>query len=106
MLREAIRSEPPGSQLADSMSRMSTAATQYLAVVARDRPAVFSALKAPLEEPGHVEVLCDRRGGPRRKGERRKLQASTPGRRQQERRGQPPETWTTLGFVMVPPPER
>jgi hypothetical protein len=84
-------------------------AIRYLAVVARDWPAVFDALKAQLEEPGHVltvEVICDRRSGPRRRGERRKQRASTPGRRQRERRGQPPDTWTTLGFVMVPQRER
>jgi hypothetical protein len=87
---------------------MSTArlGTRYLAVVARDRPAVFHGLKAQLEEPGHVEVIWDRRGAPRRRGERRKRRASTPGRRQRERRSRPPETWTTLGFVMVPQPKR
>ena len=85
---------------------MSTAGTRYLAVVARDRPAVFDALKAQLEEPGHVDVIWDRRGGSRRRGERRKRRPPTPGRRQRERRGRPPETWSTLGFVMVLQPER
>ena len=88
---------------------MRTAGTRYLAVVARNQPAVFDALKAQLEEPGHVlavEVIWDRRRGPRRRGERRKQRPPTAGRRQRERRGRPPETWSTLGFVMVLQPER
>ena len=59
----------------------------YLAIVDRGKPGLLQSLKAQLEEPGLVEVIWDRRLSSRRRG---------------DRRGEPPLTWATLGFVLVP----
>jgi len=70
----------------------------YLAIVDRGKPGLLQSLKAQLEEPGLVEVVWDRRLSSRRRGDR----AVAGGPRRGDRRGEPPLTWATLGFVLVP----
>jgi hypothetical protein len=69
----------------------------YLAVVRRGETHVFAFLKEQFEARGLVEVMWDRRGGDRRAMPRR----VEPERRQSEQRRRLPDTWYTLGFVLV-----
>ena len=74
-----------------------SAPRRFVAIVGRDRPAVFKALQSRLAEPEHGQVLWDRRTAKRRSG-----QASiATERRHADRRGSPPTTWAIWGFLMA-----
>jgi hypothetical protein len=78
---------------------MSRTVTRYFAVVRRGETELFrTLLHALTDNPGPVQVIWDRRSRERR-------QRGGPGsldRRRSERRGYPPATWLTLGFVFAP----
>ena len=71
----------------------------YMAVVRRDRPEVFEALRAHPGERNLVDVIWDRRFWERRRG----LPKRRRERRQSDRRRPVPRTWDTAGYVLVPP---
>jgi hypothetical protein len=66
-------------------------------IVRRGAMDTFRVLKDQLEEPNVVEVIWDRRIRERRAANR----AHVPDRRRGERRGLPPEVWSTFGFVIA-----
>ena len=69
----------------------------YLAVVRRGNTKVYGFLKDYFEAQGLVHVIWDRRIARRRtRGKRNGAE-----RRHGERRHRPPDTWDTLGFVLV-----
>lgn len=69
-------------------------APRYFLVIRRDRPEVYARLQ-PLTE-GYVTFVRDRRRGERRA----QVAPVTAERRVHDRRGDPPSTWTVLGFVL------
>jgi hypothetical protein len=69
-----------------------------LAIVSRDRQALFSALKGRLE-PEYGRVIWDRRGTQEQAGEG--LVPAEP--READRRGAPPTSWEVWGFLLVRP---
>jgi hypothetical protein len=74
------------------------AATGALVVVQRGRGDLYHAVEGGAAGPG-LAVIWDRRRSERRRGARRPTGHE---RRRTERRGSPPETWTRLGFQLVP----
>jgi hypothetical protein len=82
---------------------MTSIPTPYLAIVDRGKLEVFHILERHFaSESDVVQVIWDRRHG-----ERRAVRAPhAPERRQGERRREPPATWSTMGFVLVPDPSR
>ena len=74
------------------------AAVGALVVVQRGRGDVYRAVEGGAAGPG-LAVIWDRRRSERRRGARRPAGHE---RRRTERRGAPPETWTRLGFQLVP----
>lgn len=70
---------------------------RVMAIVSRDHPAVFTALKGRLE-PEYGQVVWDRRTVTRRVAE---TPVSTE-RRAADRRGIPPTSWDIWGFLMIP----
>jgi len=87
---------PPASETAGDKATGETAAG--LIVIQRGRGELFRAVERGAAGPG-LAVIWDRRRSDRRRGARR---PATPERRHTERRGDPPETWTRLGFQLVP----
>jgi hypothetical protein len=79
----------------DDASRPSR--SPYLFIVRRDDVDIFRSFKERLHAPDIAEVSWDRRAGERRT----RTQPMTTERRRRERRGPPPLTWKTFGFVMV-----
>jgi Cu/Ag efflux protein CusF len=69
-----------------------------LIVIERGRVELYRAVERGAAGPG-LTVIWDRRRNDRRRGARR---PSGHERRHSERRGTPPETWTRLGFQLVP----
>jgi Cu/Ag efflux protein CusF len=69
-----------------------------LIIVQRGRGDLYRAVERGGAGPG-VAVIWDRRRNDRRRGARRPVGHE---RRHVERRGSPPETWTRLGFQLVP----
>ena len=69
----------------------------YLAVVRRGNATVYEFLKEHFEPRGLVHVIWDRRATNRRATR----QAVRPERRRRGRRGPVPDTWATLGFLLV-----
>jgi hypothetical protein len=67
-------------------------------VVQRGRGDLYRAVERGVSGPG-LAVMWDRRRSDRRRGARRSVGHE---RRRLERRGSPSETWTRLGFQMVP----
>ena len=91
----------PGAALATTETAGGQAAgeaTGALVVVQRGRGDVYSAVAGGAAGPG-LAVIWDRRRSERRRGARRPAGHE---RRRTERRGSPPETWTRLGFQLVP----
>jgi hypothetical protein len=71
---------------------------RLLVIVRRGETERFELLRQELADEA-VRVVWDRRGGERRGG------AAVPeDRRQSERRGRPPATWSTLDFTIVREP--
>jgi len=87
---------PPASETAGDKTTAETAAG--LIVIQRGRGELFRAVERGAAGPG-LAVIWDRRRSDRRRGARR---PATPERRHTERRGDPSETWTRLGFQLVP----
>jgi len=78
---------------------MMTRVLRYFAVVRRGETEIFRTLLRSLEDdPGPAQVIWDRRGRERR--QRRDVGMAE--RRRSDRRGQPPPTWLSLGFVFAP----
>jgi len=73
-------------------------ASGALIIVQRGRGDLYRAVERGGAGPG-VAVIWDRRRNDRRRGARRPVGHE---RRHVERRGSPPETWTRLGFQLVP----
>ena len=69
-----------------------------LVVVQRGRGDIYRAVEGGAAGPG-LAVIWDRRRSERRRSARRPTGHE---RRGAERRGSPPETWTRLGFQLVP----
>jgi Cu/Ag efflux protein CusF len=69
-----------------------------LVVIERGRGELYRAVERGAAGPG-LTVIWDRRRTDRRRSARRPLAHE---RRRSERRGAPPETWTRLGFQLVP----
>jgi hypothetical protein len=87
---------PPASETAGDKASGETAAG--LIVIQRGRGELFRAVERGAAGPG-LAVIWDRRRTDRRRSARR---PATPERRHTERRGAPSETWTRLGFQLVP----
>ena len=77
----------------------------WTAVVRRDRPEVHRQLSRPPSDDLVVEVRWDRRQGERRTASQ-PGQTAPPERRQNERRDWLPDTWESLGFLLIPRTER
>ena len=78
-----------------------TDGTPYLAIVERGRAHVYATLREEFEKRDPdlgVQVLWDRRQGTNRRQRTRPVAVE---RRQHERRGPLPPSWTGLGFVLV-----
>ncbi|MGH7358467.1 MAG: hypothetical protein ACREJR_06605, partial [Candidatus Rokuibacteriota bacterium] len=69
-----------------------------LVVVQRGRGELYHAVESGAVGPG-CTAMWDRRRGERRSGGRH---STAQERRRGERRASPPETWTRLGFHLVP----
>jgi Cu/Ag efflux protein CusF len=87
---------PPASETASDKATGETAAG--LIVIQRGRGELFRAVERGAAGPG-LAVIWDRRRSDRRRNARR---VATPERRHTDRRGAPSETWTRLGFQLVP----
>jgi Cu/Ag efflux protein CusF len=72
--------------------------THAVVVVQRGRGELYHAVERGIAGPG-LAVMWDRRRAERRRSVRRAISEE---RRRTERRGTPPETWTRLGFQLVP----
>jgi Cu/Ag efflux protein CusF len=83
--------EAPGSKSSGEPAGM-------LVVVQRGRGDLYRAIAEGAAGPD-LAVIWDRRRGERRRNARRPVGHE---RRRSERRGAPPETWTRLGFHLVP----
>lgn len=99
-VQELRRRLVPGSSPATTETAGGQAAGEVaraLVVVQRGRGDVYSAVAGGAAGPG-LAVIWDRR-----RDERRRTRRPTGHeRRRTERRGSPPETWTRLGFQLVP----
>lgn len=69
-----------------------------LFIVDRQRMPLFEHFHAHFSADPEVDIVWDRRRGERR----RRSMGRAPERRGFERRGAPPESWATVGFVFVP----
>ena len=72
------------------------------AIVRRGDVATFALLERTFADNPNVAVMWDRRFGDRRQTPR----PTTPNRRQQERRRNPPAQWQQLNYLIVPDRER
>ena len=94
--RLAPASSPAKTEIASDKD--AGAAADALIVVQRGRGDLYRAVEGGAAGPGLV-VIWDRRRSERRRGARRPAGHE---RRRTERRGSPTETWTRLGFQLVP----
>jgi Cu(I)/Ag(I) efflux system protein CusF len=76
----------------------SNASGRAFVIVQRGRGDLYRAVEGSMTGAG-VTVIWDRRRSERRRNARRSV---GPERRHADRRGAPPETWTRLGFQLVP----
>lgn len=97
-LQELRRRLIPGSAPPASETAVDRGTSAGLIVVQRGRGDLYRAVERDAAGPG-LAVIWDRRRSDRRRSARR---PATPERRQSERRGPPSETWTRLGFQLVP----
>jgi Cu/Ag efflux protein CusF len=100
-VQELRRRLIPGSAPAAAQTAGDKAAGETLAgliVVQRGRGDLYRAVEGGAAGPG-LAVIWDRRRSDRRRGARRPAGHE---RRHSERRASPPETWTRLGFQLVP----
>jgi Cu/Ag efflux protein CusF len=96
-LRRRLTMPSPAATAADAGG--SSASTDgSLVVVQRGRGELYRAVQNGAVGPG-CTAIWDRRRGERRAGGRRPVNLE---RRREERRAAPPETWTRLGFHLVP----
>lgn len=100
-VQELRRRLVPGAAPASTETTGDTAPGETVAgliVVQRGRGELYRAVQGGAAGPG-LAVMWDRRRSERRRGARRPLGHE---RRHSERRESPPETWTRLGFQLVP----
>lgn len=67
-------------------------------IVDRQRPELLEHLRAHFDADPDVEVVWDRRTGERR----RRPTRGPAERRWFQRRGAPPESWASMGFIFLP----
>jgi hypothetical protein len=96
--RRLIPGAPPAATEAAGGRAPGGESAGALVVVERGRGELYHAVEGGAGGPG-LAVIWDRRRGERRRSARR---PSGHERRRSERRGSPPETWTRLGFQVVP----
>jgi Cu/Ag efflux protein CusF len=94
--RRFVRSSPATTEAPGSKG--SGEPTSTLVVVQRGRTDLYRAVEGGAAGPG-LAVIWDRRRSERRRNGRRPVGHE---RRRSERRSSPPETWTRLGFQLVP----
>jgi hypothetical protein len=97
-LRRRLGPTSPPATPGASSGRSPVEPAGALVVVQRGRGELFQAVESGAVGPG-CTVIWDRRRGERRAGSRRPIGHE---RRRGERRASPPETWTRLGFHLVP----
>jgi Cu/Ag efflux protein CusF len=96
--RRLIPGSSPAAVAVTAGDKSAGDAVAGLVVVQRGRGDVYRAVEGGEVGPG-LAVIWDRRRSERRRGARRPVGHE---RRHSERRGSPPETWTRLGFQLVP----
>jgi hypothetical protein len=96
--RELRRRFAPTAPAAGSVGPAASESNGVLVVVKRGRGELYHAVESGTVGPG-CTAMWDRRRGERRSGGRH---STAQERRRGERRASPPETWTRLGFHLVP----
>jgi hypothetical protein len=97
-VRDLRRRLATAATSAASAARAASGADSALVVVQRGRGELYHAVESGAVGPG-CTAIWDRRRGERRSGGRHPAGHE---RRRGERRAVPPETWTRLGFHLVP----
>ena len=103
-LRRRMSGAPPSSAAGSAGALPAGEPGSTLVVVQRGRGELYRAVESGTVGPG-CSVIWDRRRTERRMGARRPPSPErppNPERRRTERRAAPPETWTSLGFQLVP----
>jgi hypothetical protein len=97
-VRRRMDGAPPSSAAGPTGALSPGAVANALVVVQRGRGDLYHAVESGAVGPG-CSVIWDRRRTERRMGAHR---LASPERRRADRRAAPPETWTHLGFQLVP----